>query len=445
MRLLLTKHGAGGIVAAAALASMAGLAACGDDGESGAGGAGGSVGGSGGAGGTGGAGAVAGGSGDFDCTEPASGSPSLQLTEIDSGYDRPLFVTSPPGDASRLFVLEQRGVIHIIENGSRLEQPFLDIEAKVRSAGNEQGLLGFAFHPAYETNGRFFVHYSAAGGAGLDAGDTVIAEYARSSANRNLADTTETVLLTVGQPEANHNGGSIEFSPRDGFLYIGLGDGGGAGDDHGGVGNGQNLGTLLGKILRIDIDSTSAGKPYGIPAGNLIDGGALPEIWDYGLRNPWRISFDACTGDLYTGDVGQGEVEEIDVEPAGQGGKNYGWRLREGSQCYNPRASCDPANMTTLPVAEYGHGADCSVTGGYVYRGSAIAALRGTYLYADFCSGKFWSFRYVDGQASGLREITDDINPDGVTQISSFGQDSQGELYVTAFTGGGPVYRIDAE
>lgn len=428
-------------------------AACGSDdssggtGGSGTGGAtGGSGGATGGSGGTGnasggGAGGSSGGTGGtstlFDCSPP-SGTPNLKLTEVASGLDHPLFAESPLGDTERLFVAEQPGRISILKNGTLSPDPFLDISSKLQNGG-EQGLLGVAFHPGYAQNGRFFVHYSKSG-----SGDTVIAEYARSASNPEKADdASEKILLEVDQPEGNHNGGAIHFGP-DGMLYIGLGDGGGAGDQHGTIGNGQALDTHLGKLLRLDVDNPSGGKNYGIPSGNMTSGGALPEIWSYGLRNPWRWSFDACTGDMYIGDVGQNAIEEIDVEPKGKGsGTNWGWRQMEGSACYQPSSGCDKSGKE-LPVAEYSHSDGCSVTGGYVYRGKKIPALRGTYLYADYCSSRFWSFQYSGGAANAKAEITSDITSAGKPgQISSFGQDAVGELYVTDFDG--KVWRIDSE
>jgi glucose/arabinose dehydrogenase len=412
--------------------------------QGGASGAAGKGSGGGGAGGKAGSGG-SGGGGGFDCSAAVGEPPALKLTELPtSGLERPVLAISPPGDTERLFVMEQAGVIHVIKNGAQLPTPFLDIEELVTRAGNEQGLLGLAFHPGYAQNGRFFVHYSARGGGGHSPNDAVIAEYTRSTGNPDQADTTEKVLLTQSDNESNHNGGSIEFSPKDGFLYIGFGDGGGAEDVHGSNGNGQALDTLLGKILRIDVDTPAGGKPYGIPAGNMTTGGALPEIFAYGIRNAWRMSFDACTGDLFIGDVGQYEVEEISVAPAGQGQQNFGWRLLEGSSCFNPRSDCDPGNQTVRPIAEYTHSSGCSVTGGYVYRGSKIPGLRGTYLYADYCSGRFWALRYEGGQAQNAREITSDLNSARIGDISSFGQDASGELYVTSFDGNA-VFRIDPE
>jgi glucose/arabinose dehydrogenase len=239
-------------------------------------------------------------------------------------------------------------------------------------------------------------------------------------------------LMEQDQPFTNHNGGNLQFSPKDGFLYIGFGDGGSAGDPNG---NGQNINTWLAKILRIDVDS---GKPYGVPAGNLP--GGKPEVWDYGLRNPWRYSFDLCTGDLYIGEVGQDTYEEVDVEPAGMGNKDYGWNTMEGLHCFNPKNGCKKDGLT-LPVLEYDHLTGKSITGGYVYRGSKIPGLRGTYFYADYVVSKVWTFKW-NGEASVTpTEITNDLNPPQA--LSSFGQDNYGEVYLTSLTG--TIYRIESQ
>jgi len=370
--------------------------------------------------------------------------PELVLTEVASGFQRPIFVTQPAGDA-RLFVVEKPGRIRIVNDGNVVEEPFLTIPG-VSERGGEMGFLGLAFHPDFASNGRLFVYYSTL--VGGDDHISRVAEYTVSDGDPNLADAaSERVLLEVEQPQDNHNGGHLEFG-RDGFLYIGLGDGGGGGDNHGPIGNGQNLETLLGKILRIDVNGSGAGTAgnYAVPSGNPQLEGALPEIWSYGLRNPWRYSFDACTGDMYIGDVGQNAFEEIDFEPAGVGGTNYGWRLMEGEECFNPDEGCNAqAQNLALPVATYDRDAGQSITGGYVYRGSAIPELRGTYLYADYQSANFFALRMQGGQVAQEQvDITDNINPDNdIDGISSFGQDSAGNLYVVSF--GGAVYRIDAE
>jgi glucose/arabinose dehydrogenase len=431
--------------------------ACGDDdstngsgGASGASGAAGVAGDGGSAGGNGTAGAGGSGAGATggdplkDCGVAANPRvPELALTEVASGLERAIFLTQPRGDAARLFVVEKAGRIRIIQGGALVQTPFLSLP-DVSERGNEMGLLGLAFHPDHATNGRFYVYYST-----LQGGQHVsrIAEY-RASQNPDVADAASArVLLEISQPQDNHNGGNLAFG-ADGYLYVGVGDGGGGGDNHGPIGNGQNLGTLLGKILRIDVNGTGAGPTgaYAVPAGNAPLDGALPEIWSYGLRNPWRFSFDACTGEMYIGDVGQGELEEVDVEPAGAAGKNYGWRLMEGDACFNPDSGCDAAAQNlVLPVATYDHGVGQSITGGYVYRGAAIPDLRGTYLYADYQSARFFALRMQGGSiAQAQLEITDNINPgEDVGGIASFGQDGVGTLYVVAF--GGTVYRIDAE
>jgi len=355
-------------------------------------------------------------------------------------------VTAAPGDATRLFVLEQSGAIRIVRGGALLDEPFLDL-SDVINESEEQGLLGLAFHPDYAENGRFFVHYSSLpvpeAGVGSDAG--VTSEFTRAEGSAERADRgSERRLVIADQPASNHNGGMLAFGPHDGLLYIARGNGGTA--------DSQDLSTLLGKILRIDVDREADGTPYAIPAGNMQGAGTLPEIWSYGLRNPWRFSFDACTGDMYIGDVGEREIEEIDYEPANTGGRNYGWSVLEGTRCYGDE-SCDAAGMTP-PVAEYEHAVadpnelgNCSVTGGYVYRGNNIPALRGTYLYADYCSGRFWSLRMTDGASTRAEDITADLNPgtadERLTSITSFGTDGAGELYISTRRGG--LYRIDPE
>ncbi len=342
-------------------------------------------------------------------------------------FNFPLLVVSPPGDQNRLFVVEKRGTVRIVQQGATLPAPFLDVSAKV-STGSEQGLLGFAFHPQYQTNGLFVIHYTN------PTGDTRVASLRVSATDPNRADpATEQVFLTATQPFANHNGGMIAFSPTDGHLYIGLGDGGSGGDPQG---NGQKTSTVLGKLLRV---SVSPSGQVTIPADNPFvgQGAARPEIWSLGLRNPWRFSFDRQTGDLYIGDVGQGSREEIDaVSPAAGKGANFGWNTMEGLACFGA-SSCNQQGLT-LPVLDYPHtGGACSVTGGYVYRGSAITSLRGTYFYADYCSGWVRSFRWENGAVNNPQEWTN-LAPGG--QITSFGEDAQGELYL--MTAGGRVARI---
>lgn len=353
--------------------------------------------------------------------------PRLALTQVARGLDAPLFVGAPEGDTSRLFVVEQTGRIRIVRNGTVAPTPFLDLSAAI-SAGGERGLLGLAFHPDYATNGRFFVNFTN------PAGNTVIAEYRRSAGDVDVAaPEAARVFFTVEQPFANHNGGMVAFGP-DGFLYIGLGDGGSGGDP---FDNAQSLDTKLGKVLRIDVDA------YPTPPAGNVPGGD-PDIWDLGLRNPFRFSFDRGTGDLYIGDVGQNAVEEIDLEPRAAGRRNYGWRITEGTRCFNPATGCNLTGLT-LPVAEYSHDDGCSVIGGYVYRGTVIPGLVGRYLYGDFCSHRIWSFVRDGGQVTSALELTDDLDPQrALDSITSFGEDANGELYVVDGAGG-LVFRVDPE
>ncbi len=326
------------------------------------------------------------------------------------------------GQAGRILVVALDGAVQ--------EEPFLNITDRIVCC-DEQGLLGLAFHPDYANNGRFFVNYTNR------SGDTVISEFALAdSADGSLADpASERILLTIQQPFPNHNGGMIAFGP-DGYLYIGMGDGGDGGDP---MGNGQGRQTLLGKMLRIDVDS---GDPYGIPADNpfVDDADYLPEIWAMGMRNPWRWSFDRETGDLFIGDVGQDAVEEIDAEPAGQGGHNYGWNTMEGDQCYRTNG-CDEQGLTPPVVANHRERGECAITGGYVYRGAQFPELTGLYIYSDWCSGELWAFDAETALAGGTIEPslvgTTNTNP------TSFGQDMNGELYV--IDGRGAIVKIVAE
>ncbi len=354
--------------------------------------------------------------------------PTATLELIASGLSSPVYVTTPPGDTERLFIVEQGGSIVIVDDGSLLSTPFLNIEGEVNCCG-EQGLLSVAFHPNYDQNGQFFVYYTL-----LDSDNSRIARYTVSS-NPNVADDQSALeIMTVEQPFGNHNGGLLKFGP-DGFLYIGLGDGGSGGDP---FGHGQDSTTLLGSILRIDVDG---GSPYAIPADNPFLGAqdARPEIWAYGLRNPWRYSFDRSTGDLYIGDVGQGDWEEIDVQlESSSGRENYGWNTMEGSNCFGSN-SCDAGGLV-LPVHEYSHDSgNCSVTGGYVYRGSRSPSVTGHYFYADYCVGAIRSFRFSSGAAVEHRDWTPEFGT--VSSVSSFGEDANGELYVVSL--GGSVYRIN--
>jgi glucose/arabinose dehydrogenase len=355
---------------------------------------------------------------------PPAGSDSLTLAldTVVTGLDLPLYLTAPAGD-SRLFIVEKTGRIRIVKDGELLPTPFLDISANV-STGSEQGLLSMAFHPDYASNGFFYVDYTDTNG------DTRVIRYTVSAGNPDVSDPgSAKTLLMVEQPFANHNGGLVLFG-RDGMLYIGLGDGGSGGDP---FGNGQSLGTLLGKILRIDVD---AGDPYAIPPDNPFVGreGARGEIWAYGLRNPWRFSFDAATDRLYVADVGEGVWEEVDIVPARQGGQNYGWNTMEGKHCFDS-SSCDQTGLT-LPVLEYSHSDGCSITGGNVYRGSLAPALAGQYFYSDFCSGFLRSFTF-DGNTV-TSETTWDVGDIG--NVQSFGEDAAGELYI--LSANGTVYRV---
>ncbi len=349
--------------------------------------------------------------------------PQIEFQQIATGFARPVYVTHAGDGSGRLFVVEQAGIIKIIRNGQTLATPFLDIRDRVESGG-EKGLLSVAFHPKYKENGRFFVNYTARKEGVLKS---VIAEY-KVSSHPDVADRTERVILEIEQPFANHNGGLNKFGP-DGFLYIGLGDGGAAGDP---LNNAQSLDTLLGKILRIDIEK----EPYAIPQDNPFVGraNAQGEIWAYGLRNPWRFSFDRCNGRLFAGDVGQNRLEEIDLI---EKGKNYGWRIMEGSQCFDPPTLCNTLGLE-LPIAEYDHSLGCSVTGGYVYRGTRFPNLIGHYLFGDYCSGRIWSLVQERSGKWTMRQLID-----SPFSISSFGEDEQGELYVVHY--GGAIYRVTAK
>jgi glucose/arabinose dehydrogenase len=402
----------------------------------------------------------------FDCTgvTPASNTGLAGVPVVTGLAHRPLYVTSPPGDTGRLFVVEQEGFVRIKKRGDPpgTFSTFLDISGKVQASPSlgEMGLLSLVFDPDYAANGAFYVNYTEGplGGPWF----TVVARY-RVSGDPDVADpNSEQRLLRFEQPETNHNGGLLVFGP-DGYLYVGTGDGGGGGDVHGVCGNGQNLGTLLGKILRIDVrgiapsslppDCGGVTAPYRIPSDNpFVAGpaGDCSEIWAYGLRNPWRFSFDASSGDFYIADVGQDCWEEIDfVSSLSRGGENYGWRMMEATHCYNINSSlCDPPPATcsgvppcqdpsfTDPVAEYGHAFGCAVTGGYVYRGCLMPGFAGTYFYGDFCSGFVKSLRIAGGVATDPHDWTAQITPAGTSfLITSFGQDAQGEPYVVDQSG----------
>lgn len=350
---------------------------------------------------------------------------SLAVEEVVAGLQSPVHLTAPPGD-DRLFVLEQGGRIRVVRNGSLLPTPFLDLTDRVGSAGSEQGLLGLAFHPEYATTGHLFVNYTDLNG------DTRVERYT-VTADPDAADPASArSILQVEQPFSNHNGGLVVFGP-DGMLYVGLGDGGGAGDPRG---NGQDPGTLLGSILRLDVDG---GDPFAIPADNpfVEDPDARDEIWAWGLRNPWRFAFDESAGVLYIADVGQNAFEEVNAESADAGGLNYGWNVMEGAHCFDPPSGCDQTGLTP-PVLEYenGPGGTCSVTGGFVYRGDRIPGIRGHYFYSDFCAGFLRSFRLEDGEAVDRREW--EVGDLG--QVTSFGVDAAGELYI--LSADGRVFRL---
>jgi glucose/arabinose dehydrogenase len=362
---------------------------------------------------------------------PIAGEAAVRAQVIATGFDSPIFATSPAGDP-RLFVAEQGGVIKILNpaTGNVNDSPFLTIGDL--AAGGEQGLLGLAFHPSYASNGYFYVNVTRA-----SDGATEIRRYHATSAT--TADPASgTVILTYAQPFANHNGGWIAFGP-DGYLYISAGDGG-DGNDPGN--RAQNTNVLLGKILRIDVDHPAGGQAYGIPPGNpFAAGGGAPEVWDYGLRNPWRSSFDRQTGDLWIGDVGQGAREEVDLHRAGEaGGKNFGWRVFEGSIPTSGISDAVPPN-TVGPVYDYPHTVGQAIIGGYVYRGSATDELAGLYIFGDEVSGRVWTFRPVNGAITELRERTSEITADGgIDALSSFAEDSASGLYAMSIAGS--VYRI---
>jgi glucose/arabinose dehydrogenase len=342
-------------------------------------------------------------------------------------FESPVDLQDPGDGSGRLFVVEQPGTIRVFPNrpDAASAAVFLDIRALVDDAGNEEGLLGLAFHPDYRRNGWFYVNYTAAG-----PDRTVIARYRADPRDPNRADPASArVILELAQPYSNHNGGQLAFGP-DGYLYIAVGDGGAGGDPHG---NGQNRATLLGSLLRIDVDRPSAGRSYGIPPDNPYAGGGQgfrEEIYAYGLRNPWRFSFDPETSRLWAADVGQNRYEEIDLIVKGG---NYGWNIMEGAHCYDS-GGCDRSGLIP-PVWEYDHSQGQSVTGGFVYRGSRRPELRGGYIYADFVSGRLWALWY-----DGTGEPRNERLADSGLPISSFGVDSSGELYLCAFDG--RIYRL---
>jgi glucose/arabinose dehydrogenase len=347
----------------------------------------------------------------------------VRLQRIGTFRD-PLYVTAPPGDRRRVFVVEQSGRIYVLVGGKRVRRPFLDVSGEI-VAGGEQGLLSMAFAPDYRRSGRFYVDYTDRNG------DTRVVEYRRSGRSPNVASrSTRRVVLGVDQPYPNHNGGLVLFGP-DGYLYIGMGDGGSAGDPEN---RAQNLNSLLGKLLRID-PRRHGSAAYRSPASNPFVGrGGRNEIYAYGLRNPWRFWFHRRNGDLYIGDVGQGAVEEIDYAPRGAArGRNYGWSCFEGNRPYDKSRNCPGA---TAPILTYGRaGGECSVTGGVVVRDPQLPALAGRYVYGDFCTGQIRNLRVTNGRATGDR--AQNLH---VANLSSFGEDARGRVYATSLSGA--VYRL---
>ena len=345
-----------------------------------------------------------------------SGKPHLPEKPIglrpltDHQFSKPIFLTTAPGQSNRLFIVEQDGKIFFLDQNQQQPRLFLDVSGKL-STGGERGLLGLAFHPQFARNGRFFLNYTR-----IEDRATVLAEY-RMSSDPDMPSEEESIVLVVPQPYGNHNGGMITFGP-DGYLYLGMGDGGAGGDPEN---RAQNVEELLGKFLRIDVDGDS---PYGIPPDNpFVAAKGKPEIYALGVRNPWRFSFDRKTGELWAGDVGQNMWEEIHVIKKGQ---NLGWRLMEGTHCFNPSKDCQTIPGLTLPKTEYAHEKGrCSVTGGYVYRGTNIPALDGTYLFGDFCTGEIWGFK------KGQTQLLFDTD----LKISSFGEDGEGEVFVVGYEG----------
>jgi len=358
---------------------------------------------------------------------PVTRETALTTTRVASGFRQPLDLQSPAGDC-RIFVVEQGGRIRILRNGAVVPTAFLDIAGRIASGG-ERGLLGLAFHPRYGENGRFFVYYTDRNG------DIHIAEFRASPASGDVADAnSEKLILLIGHRQfGNHNGGAIAFGP-DGFLYFAVGDGGSGGDPNG---NGQNLGSHLGKMLRVDIDSAS---PYAVPRDNpfVSRTGALPEIFYYGLRNPWRFTIDRTAGNVIIADVGQSAVEEISLGSL-RGGENFGWNTTEGTSCFRPSSGCNTSGLV-MPIAEYRHNVGQSITGGHVYRGRRMPFLQGTYFYADYETPLVRSLRVQGGVAVDQRDRTGEVGA-GLNAVSSFGVDADGEMYIVDHDG--EIYRIE--
>jgi glucose/arabinose dehydrogenase len=367
---------------------------------------------------------------------PSSGDTLHLVPIVTSGLNSPVYLASPPGDTARLFVVEQPGVIRVVQHGQLLAAPFLDISGRVLY-GVEEGLLSVAFHPSFTSNHYFYVDYTHSNAAG-DTVYTIIERYTVSTSDSNVADSaTHKLILRITQPQPvssypNHKGGLVMFGP-DGMLYIGMGDGGSAGDPQN---RAQNPDSLLGKLLRLDVDGAD---PYAIPTGNPFkNGGGAPEIWALGLRNPWRYAFDRQTGLLYIADVGQNLWEEVDVQPASLPGLNYGWRIMEGAHCYDP-SPCSSTRLV-LPAIEYDHSnGQCAIIGGFVYRGTRNPALAGQYFYADLCSAWVRSLTYSGGSAGTVTSQTSWTLDTSVSSPVSFGEDANGELYLLASNS---VYRI---
>jgi glucose/arabinose dehydrogenase len=353
---------------------------------------------------------------------------SFRLSRVKSGLGDAVGVYHAPGQANRLYIVQKSGVIRVLQKGKLVRTPFLNITDQVDSSAEEQGLLGLAFHPKYARNGRFYVYHTNSSGD-----QEQVVEYRRGANGRAKPDSAR-LLLSMADERDNHNGGHMVFGP-DGFLYIGTGDGGGAGDPDG---NGQNRDSLLGKLLRIDVNSRAPGKQYGIPPNNpFAGGGGAPEVYSYGLRNPWGFSFDRARGDIWIGDVGQNTIEEVDYRPRGGArGVNFGWNAFEGRSPFDGGGPVQ-GRAPVRPVAQYTHDDGCSITGGFVYRGTRVPALRGRYVFADFCDGTVWTMRA--GPKPGPKR--DDTARLGVTlsNVTGFGEGLNGDLYVLA---NGSLYRF---
>lgn len=368
----------------------------------------------------------------------------VKLELIAENLVSPVGMATPADGTGRLFILEQRGIIYIVTKENQLlSTPFLDISKKITKLTaryDEKGLLGMAFHPNFKENGRFFIYYSSAIDQTGNDHIAILGEYSVDPKNPNKALTTEKVILSVAQPEWNHNGGQLMFG-KDGFLYLGLGDGGSGGDPHGKIGNGQNMNTLLGKIIRIDINVKS---PYGIPSDNPFKGqNQKQEIYAYGLRNPWRFSQDKLTGKIFCGDVGQNKFEEVNII---EKGKNYGWKIMEGLHCFEPESNCNKTNLV-LPITEYDRSEGSSVTGGYVYRGKKMPQFYGKYIFGDW-RGVLFALTEQPDKSWKREQISTDIADFKNLNINSFGEDENGEIYLMVqdldgpFQLSGKVYRL---